>query len=278
MTYVKEKESSLLSRLGKASKSLRSTQSNCPICQLSDHSKKECKVRCKYCNRTGHAFGDCYSKPPDSVDGKDSKDSKDPKGTKDPKKPSPKKSPSKKKVKKDVKKNKKDNQGRRVDSDAEEINSDLESPAEEGNQSNRLTFPDIDTASISSTVRRLAELEKQHISMGDLPSCSNDTSSFMGTISKSWSGNGRGKEEKAVPDSGCTVAIIPLSVLKDHNLVVSPVDRDEPGMKGFGDHSIPLVGQTSFWYKARRFARKKLIPALVTDTHPERFSSLGSSC
>ena len=39
MTYIKEKESSLLSRIGKASKSLRSTQSKCPICQLLDHSK-----------------------------------------------------------------------------------------------------------------------------------------------------------------------------------------------------------------------------------------------
>ena len=71
------------------------------------------------------------------------------------------------------------------------------------------------------------------------------------TISKTRSGHGKRIEEKAVPDSGCTVPIIPLCIVKDHGLQVVPLDRDEPGMKGFGDHSVPLVGQTSFWYKAR---------------------------
>ena len=259
MTIVKEKESSQLSRIGKASKSLRATQSKCPICQLLDHSKRECRVRCKYCNRTGHAFGDCFKKPKDAKDGKDSKDSKEPKC---PKKPAP-----KKKDKKDNKKDKKDNQGRRLDSDAEEQNSGLESPTEDGNQSNRLTFHGLDTASVSSTVRRLAELERKHLSMGDSPTCSNDTPPFLGTISKSRTGNGRGKEEKTVPDSGCTVAIVPLCIVKDHNLPIAPLDRDEPGMKGFGDHNVPLVGQTSFWFKARKFSRKKLVRALVTDTN-----------
>ena len=237
-------------------------------------------MRCKYCNRTGHAFGECYRKPPDPVDGKDSKDSKDPKSTKDSKKPSPKKSPPKKKDKKDNKKNKKDNQGRRVDSDAEEQNSELESPAEDGNQSNRLTFPGIDTANISSTVRRLAELERQHVAMGDLPSCSNDTPSFMGTISKTRTGNGRGKEEKAVLDSGCTVAIIPLSIVKDHNLVVSPVDKDEPGMRGFGDHNAMflLLDKPLSGTRLGDLPGRNLFVHWSLTLNPGKFLSLGSSC
>ena len=47
-----------------------------------------------------------------------------------------------------------------------------------------------------------------------------------------------------------------LCIVKDHHLPIAPLDRDEPGMKGFGDHNVPLIGQTSFWFKARRFARK----------------------
>ena len=46
---------------------------------------------------------------------------------------------------------------------------------------------------------------------------------------------------------------------------IKEVDKDEPGMKGFGDHRVPLIGQVTFWYQARRFAKKKLVKALVTD-------------
>ena len=37
-------------------------------------------------------------------------------------------------------------------------------------------------------------------------------------------------------------------------------------MKGFGDHRVPIIGQVTFWYQARRFAKKKLVKALVSDT------------
>ena len=68
-------------------------------------------------------------------------------------------------------------------------------------------------------------------------------------------------------DSGCTVPVVPISIVRDHNLPLIPLDRDEPGMKGFGDHSVPLLGQTAFCFQASRFSKKKLIKALVTDTN-----------
>ena len=109
-------------------------------------------------------------------------------------------------------------------------------------------------------------MESRHLSMGDSPSYSSDAPVFLGTISKTRSGSGRGKEERAIPDTGCTANVMPLCIVRDHNLEIKPVDKDEPGMKGFGDHRVPIIGQVSFWYKARRFARKKLVKALVSDT------------
>ena len=50
-------------------------------------------MRCKFCDRTGHAFSVCYHRPQDTVDSKDSKNPKDTKKT-----PS-KKTPPKKRTK-----------------------------------------------------------------------------------------------------------------------------------------------------------------------------------
>ena len=44
-------------------------------------------------------------------------------------------------------------------------------------------------------------------------------------------------------------------------------DPDEPGMLGYGENRVDIVGQVSFYFKARRFQRKKLVKALVSDTH-----------
>ena len=140
----------------------------------------------------------------------------------------------------------------------------MDSPNPDGHTSNRLTFDG--PTHVDSKIRRLAEMESRHLSMGDSPSYSSDTPVFLGTISKTRSGSGRGKEERAIPDTGCTANVMHLCIVRDHNLEIKPVDKDEPGMKGFGDHRVPIIGQVSFWYKARRFARKKLVKALVSDT------------
>ena len=41
MNFIKEQESSLLSRVGKPSKVMRANQSSCPICKSQEHSKWE---------------------------------------------------------------------------------------------------------------------------------------------------------------------------------------------------------------------------------------------
>ena len=137
---------------------MRTTQAKCPICS-GDHAKRDCRLRCKHCSKTGHAHSECYRKPSDSTDGKNTKAQKDPKNSKDSKKSSTKKTQPKGKGKNNSDGNKtpkvkNDSQGRRVESDQEEITSELESPTEEEHFSNRLSFPDLDSASATSIVRR----------------------------------------------------------------------------------------------------------------------------
>ena len=57
-----------------------------------------------------------------------------------------------------------------------------------------------------------------------------------------------------------------MCIVRDHILEIKEVDKDKHGMKGFGDHRVPIIGQVTFWYQARRFAKKKLVKALVSDT------------
>ena len=62
--------------------------------------------------------------------------------------------------------------------------------------------------------------------MGDLPSRSSDTPCYMGTISKSWSDEGRMLEVKGVGDTGCTSTTVPIAVVRDHGLKIEDVDPD----------------------------------------------------
>ena len=70
--------------------------------------------------------------------------------------------------------------------------------------------------------------------MGDMPSRSSDTPFYMGTISKSWSDEGRMLEVKGVGDTGCTSTTVPIAVVRDHGLKIEDVDPDEPGMQALG--------------------------------------------
>ena len=62
-TINKEKEPDLLSRGGRhVSRANRITQERpCYVCGSSDHVKRECKQKCKHCQKTGQRHKECYS-------------------------------------------------------------------------------------------------------------------------------------------------------------------------------------------------------------------------
>ena len=60
LNLIKEKESDFLSRTGRQSRANRTTQEKtCFICNSSEHVKKDCKGKCKWCGNTGHRHHDC---------------------------------------------------------------------------------------------------------------------------------------------------------------------------------------------------------------------------
>ena len=61
MNLIKGKQSDLLSRTGRQSRANRAVQEkSCYICNSPDHFKKECTVKCKHCQKTGHKHKDCF--------------------------------------------------------------------------------------------------------------------------------------------------------------------------------------------------------------------------
>ena len=55
---------------------------------------------------------------------------------------------------------------------------------------------------------------------------------------------------KVVPNNGSTVPVVQVSIVRDHNLPLLRLDRDESGTKGYVDNPVPLLGKTIFWFKA----------------------------
>ena len=112
----------------------------------------------------------------------------------------------------------------------------------------------------------MAKFIPEQLEMGDNPGHSSETPYYLGTISKSWSDTGKMLEVKGIPDTGCTSSTCPIAVVKEHGLQMKEVDFNEPGMEGFGGSHIDIIGQVSFYYQPRRFSKKKLIKALVSNT------------
>ena len=114
-----------------------------------DHTKRNCKVKCTFCERTGHSKDKCYFNPKSIAKNKTSSGQK----PAPPSKPATKKSKDKSATK--------PAKNRQTVSDPEESSSDIEYPGNSSDhKSDRLTH-------IDSKVRRLARFDPRQLSMGD---------------------------------------------------------------------------------------------------------------
>ena len=64
-------------------------------------------------------------------------------------------------------------------------------------------------------------------------------------------GNDNEDTVKVVPDSGCTVPVIPVEMAKDHRLKITKVNEDEPDIQTYDGKSLKLVGQTKMFLRIR---------------------------
>ena len=73
----------------------------------------------------------------------------------------------------------------------------------------------------------------------------------------------RQKIAKFVADSGTGIPIIPIELVKRHELEWEEVDPDEPGCESASGHDMDIIGQCTFWVKFDNMKNPKLIRALV---------------
>ena len=97
------------------------------------------------------------------------------------------------------------------------------------------------------------------------------TPTMDGKISTTASGNffRNDRVETFVPDTGCTICVIPHQIVNDYNIKLEAVDENEPQNNASGD-VMEVLGRATFFAYFSYFPTPKRVRGVVVNNSPDR--------